>query len=285
MELKIRRAKPEDAPEIGRICYEAFKAVAEQHGFPPDIPSAKAGIGVISSFLSNPGFYGVVGEADGKIVGSNFLDERSTIAGLGPVTVDPGQQNKTAGRQLMDAIMDRARAKNFAGVRLVHAAYHIRALALYVRMGFQVREPLACIQGEPPRVQIAGCRVRAATEADLAACNRLCFAVHGHDRAGELRDAVTHDTALVVERDGRISGYASHIGYFGHAVGESNDDLKALIGETIEIYGLGLLLPSRNRELFAWCLANGLRVTQTKTLMSTGFYNEPAGAFLPSILY
>jgi hypothetical protein len=36
---------------------------------------------------------------------------------------------------------------------------------------------------------------------------------------------------------------------------------------------------------FRWCLTNGLRVTQPMTLMSKGLCNEPAGAFLPSILY
>jgi hypothetical protein len=32
-------------------------------------------------------------------------------------------------------------------------------------------------------------------------------------------------------------------------------------------------------------LLNGLRVVQPMTLMSTGLYNEPAGAFLPSVIY
>ena len=32
-------------------------------------------------------------------------------------------------------------------------------------------------------------------------------------------------------------------------------------------------------------LANGLRVVQPMTLMSTGLYNEPAGAWLPSVLF
>jgi len=44
-------------------------------------------------------------------------------------------------------------------------------------------------------------------------------------------------------------------------------------------------VPMRNAPLFAWCLAHGLRVVQPLTLMSLGLYNEPAGAFLPSILY
>jgi hypothetical protein len=45
------------------------------------------------------------------------------------------------------------------------------------------------------------------------------------------------------------------------------------------------MLPMRNSELLRWCLERGLRVIQPMTLMSRGFYQEPAGAFLPSILY
>ena len=119
----------------------------------------------------------------------------------------------------------------------------------------------------------------------MPACNRLCFRVHGHDRAGELADAVRDRTANVVERLGRITGYSTAIGWFHHAVGETNDDMKALIGAAPSFLGPGFLLPSRNGELFRWCLANNLRVVAQATLMTIGLYNEPAGAYLPSILY
>jgi hypothetical protein len=109
--------------------------------------------------------------------------------------------------------------------------------------------------------------------------------VHGHHRGGELREAIAKRSATVVEQDRGITGYATVIGFFGHAVGETNNDLKALIGAAKEFLGPGFLLPSRNGELFRWCLSNGLRITQPMTLMSRGVYNEPAGAFLPSILY
>jgi hypothetical protein len=49
--------------------------------------------------------------------------------------------------------------------------------------------------------------------------------------------------------------------------------------------GLGILVPSRNTELLGWCLANGLTIVQQSTLMTTGLYNEPTGAWLPSIAY
>jgi GNAT superfamily N-acetyltransferase len=285
MQIQIRRTRPEDAAELGRICYKAFKTISEAHNFPPDLPSAEIATAIISMLISHPGYYGVAAEVDGRLVGSNFLDERSAIGGIGPITIDPEWQDRSAGRQLMEAVLQRTRERSLAGVRLVQAAFHNRSLSLYTKLGFQVREPLSCLQGPPIKASITGCSVRAAVETDITACNRLCFTVHGHDRAGELEDAVNQGMARVVERGGGITGYASVVGFFGHAVGATNDDLKALIGAVDEFHGPGFLLPSRNAELMVWCLENGLRIKQPMTLMTVGLYNEPAGAYLPSILY
>jgi hypothetical protein len=54
-------------------------------------------------------------------------------------------------------------------------------------------------------------------------------------------DAIAQGTALVVEHDGRVSGYAGDLAFFSHAVGESNEDLKALIFGSPGI-GVGLIL-------------------------------------------
>jgi hypothetical protein len=109
--------------------------------------------------------------------------------------------------------------------------------------------------------------------------------VHGHDRDGELRGAIQGGTAAVVEHLGRITGYASAIGYGGHAVGESNEELKALISAATEFAGCGPLIPSRNGEMLRWCYSKGLRLMQQMTLMSVGLYNDPRFPFIPSILY
>jgi hypothetical protein len=90
---------------------------------------------------------------------------------------------------------------------------------------------------------------------------------------------------MVVEHGSRLTGYATQIAFFGHAVGETNEALQTLIGAAPAFTGLGFLLPTRNGELFRWCLDHGLHVVQPMTLMSVGLYNAPAGAFLPSILY
>lgn len=283
--VTVRRAKPEDAAACGQICYQAFHKISTDHNFPPDVPDPAHGVRLMTQVFSHPGFYCVVAKLDGAIAGSNCLDERGAIAGVGPITIDPKVQNVGVGRKLMQAVLDRARERNFAGVRLVQAAFHNRSLSLYTKLGFEVREPLSVMQGPAMKRTIDGYRVRNAEIADLGACNRLALRVHGHDRGGELADAIQQGTATVVEHGGRVTGYASPVAFFGHAVAETNADLQALIASAESFGGPGFLLPSRNGELFRWCLANGLRVMQPMTLMSMGLYNEPQGAFLPSITY
>jgi predicted N-acetyltransferase YhbS len=285
MTITLRPGNPEDATHCGAICYEAFKTIAEQHHFPHDFPSPEVAAELLSELLSRPASYAVVAELDGRVVGSNFVDERSSIAGIGPITVDPAVQNRAVGRQLMQHVLDRATQQHCPGVRLVQAAYHNRSLSLYAKLGFVAREPLSVMQGNPLAAQVPGYTVRRATESDLGACNQVCLSIHGHDRRGELLEAIKRGSAHVVEHGGRIAGYATSIAFFGHAVGETNHALKALIGAAPAFPGPGFLLPTRNGELFRWCLDHGLHVVQPMTLMSVGLYNEPAGAFLPSILF
>ena len=285
MNVTIRSARPEDAEICGPICFEAFNAIASAHNFPPDFPSREVAQELFTSLLSHARVYAVVAEIDGKVVGSNMLWESGALSGVGPITVDPQVQNSSVGRRLMEAVLERAEQRKHVGVRLVQAAYHNRSLALYTKLGFVVREPLSNIQGTPLRRAIPGYKVRAATEHDIESCDRVCLDVHGHHRREELSDAVQQRTATVVERDGRITGYATLVGFFGHTVGYSNDDLKALIAAAPEYSGPGFLLPTRNAELLRWCIENGLRIVQPLSLMTIGLYNEPQGAFLPSILY
>lgn len=283
--IRLRPGTPDDAEGCGRICYDAFTGIATAHGFPSDFPSVDVAVGLMGYLLGHPQFYAVVAEVGGEIVGSNFLDERSPIAGLGPITVDPGGQNRRVGRALMEAALERARERPFAGVRLLQAAYHGRSLALYARLGFQVREALACLQGPPIDATLPGYDVRPARADDLAACDRVCALVHGHDRSGEVAEAIEAGTALVVEHGGRVTGYATDLAFFAHAAGETSRDLMALLGAAEAFGGPGILVPLRNAPLFEWCLDRGLRVTQVMTLMTIGLYNEPNGAYLPSVLY
>lgn len=295
--FRSRPGRIEDADKVGKIIFEAFSAVANKHSFPPDFPSVDVARGLASSLLSNPRFYSIVaedntsngGEDKDSIVGSNFLDERSNIvAGVGPLTIDPKYQNKGTGRQLMINVLERAKNKNFPAIRLLQASYHNRSLALYASLGFEVREPISTMQGKPIQETIPGRSVRTATESDIESCNAICKAVHGHDRNGELQDSIKQGSAKVVLHENKITGYTCGLTFFNHSVGLTNDDLKALISSAThdDSYGgPGILIPSRNTQLFRCCLNNGLRLVQQLTLITIGLYNEPAGSYMPSILF
>jgi Acetyltransferase (GNAT) family len=114
--LTLRRAIPEDAAICGAICYQAFKTISQAHAFRPDIPSPETAAGLLGWMLSHPDFYGVLAEMDGSIVGSNFLDQRNPIYGIGPITVAPAMQNAAIGHRLMEDVMARSVSYKAAGV-------------------------------------------------------------------------------------------------------------------------------------------------------------------------
>lgn len=284
--VQIRRARPEDAAVCGTICWEAFNTVADQHNVPRELPpDPKAAIGLLTMMFSHPRFYCVVAEQDGRVLGSNCLDERGSISGVGPITVDPAVQNAGIGRRLMESVLERSSGQRFLGCRLMQAGYQMRSLSLYTRLGFIERETVVRMQGPPINKIMPGYSFRQATTADAAACNALCFRVHGHDRAGELADAIAHGNVTVAENRGRLVGYTTGLNYFGHTVAENNRDLMAILAQASSLEGTGIMVPVRNYEVFRWCLDQGLRSLHLNTLMTIGLYNEPHGAWLPSILF
>jgi GNAT superfamily N-acetyltransferase len=284
-EVKVRPARFEDAEDAGAICYAGFKAIAERHGYPPDFPDEGTATGVIGHLLSRGDIYAVVAELNGCLVGSNFLWENGRIAGVGPITVAPAVQNSGIGRALMEAVIERARVQGVQSVRLVQAAYHGRSLSLYTKLGFEVREPLSVMQGRALNLHLDGYNVCGASESDLDAADDLCKRIHGYTRTGELRAAISQGTAAVVRRLGRLTGYTTGVGFFGHAVGETTEDLQALIAAAPAFAGPGFLVPSRNTALMRWCLERDLRIVQPMTLMTRGHYDEPRATYLPSVLY
>ena len=77
---------------------------------------------------------------------------------------------------------------------------------------------------------------------------------------GELHDAIAQGRASVVEHFGDISGYSTDIGWGDHAIGQTNEDLEALIAAAPAFHAPGFLVPTRNGELMRWCLDRGLRI-------------------------
>ena len=279
--------RPEDVEICGRICYEAFKGIAEGHNFRKDFPSLEMAIWLMGSLLENPGVFNVVAESEGRVIGSNHLMELDAIAAVGPITVDPSAQAKGAGRMLMQAVLDHG--KTHAGIRLLQDSFNMASLSLYASLGFDVREPLVLIEGTLKGETPAGYEVRPIREEDYDACAELCRSVHGFDRLNELRHTPPVPNPFVALRNGRLSAYitAPQMWPLNHAVAETEEDMRALLtgagNQCAE--PLSVILPTRQATLFRWCLKNGMKVIKPMTLMSMGEYHEPRGCYLPSVGY
>ena len=73
-----------------------------------------------------------------------------------------------------------------------------------------------------------------------------------------------------------------------HTVAETDEDLRALLlGAAAATSGepLSLRVPVRQAKLFSWCLSERFQVVKAMTLMTLGAYQEPKGAYFPSVLY
>ena len=288
-DVRLRGIESGDHEAVARVMYEAFAGIHDRHRFPRDFPTLDVARELVAAVSTHPSIWGVVAEADGRVVGSNFLDERGPVRGVGPITVDPDAQAAGAGRLLMEAVIERgARAD---GIRLLQDSFNTASLALYSSLGFRAEEPVALVAGTPSGAPRRGVEVRPLVEDDIPACEELCVSVHGFERTRELRDAlaVPAFNPYVALRAGRIVAYATTLDEFGaaYAVAESEENMAALIAGAVVPDGpaASFLLPLHQHDLLRWCLAAGLRIVKPMNYMVMGPYRRPRGAWIPSVLY
>jgi len=218
----LREVEPRDADACARIVFEAFGAIHDYHRFRRDFPAVEAAAGLMGMWIPHPQVWGVVAELDGRVVGSNFLDERDPIRGVGPITIDSKAQNAGIGRELMGAVLERG--SDAPGIRLVQDGFHMRSLSLYTSLGFDVTASCVLMEGVPRDEPPAGIEVRPVTEEDLDECEALCVKVHGIPRTGALRDSIGPFTSYAAVRDGRILAYASTLTFWPMAYGVAEDE-------------------------------------------------------------
>ncbi|PWU17843.1 MAG: GNAT family N-acetyltransferase [Candidatus Rokuibacteriota bacterium] len=287
MDIALRAPKEADVQGCGRLIYEAFKDIAERHGFPPAFPSIDVGIRVVRFFIGLPVIWSRVAEQDRRLVGVIFLDEGDPIRGVAIVAVDPDAQRRGIGRALMQAALERARGAR--GVRLVQEAFNTHSMGLYASLGFEVKEPLVRIIGRPRAAAPSGVEVRPLVTRDLDECERLCERVHGITRTDDLRDAVRFFKPFACVRRGRITAFSYSVfgGHLAWGVAEAEEEMRALlIGLAAAVPDpLGLHLPTRQTGLLRWCLDQGFRIEKPLTLMALGEYHEPRGCYFPSGVY
>ena len=284
--VQLVEPKPEYVGELGRICYEAFKDIADQHGFPPDFPSVQHARFVIGMLVGRRDFYGVAAMADGEVAGSNFLSMTDEVAGVGPITVDCAFQGREIGRKLMQAVVDHARERGIERVRLLQDAFNTLSISLYTSLGFDTKHGVAFLK--VPAAGNADPSVRVVAERDLDELDALCRRNYKSSRRNELAAAVQARLAPVTrERGGRLTGYLIP-GIFGHGVAESEADAVAMACQAarhVPQESACCFCPLDEASLLRAFLKAGCRTIKMLNLMAMGPYEEPSAVWMPSVLY
>src|SRR4029453_15668496 len=172
MPTEPRPAVADDIETCARIIFDAFKGVADHHGFPPAFPSIDVARRVATLLIGLPAIHSLVAVRKEGPAGLLFLDEGDPIRGVSIVAVDPAAQRHGIGRALMQAALERARGAR--GIRLVQEAFNTGSMGLYASLGFAVKEPLVRLSGRLPGAPVEGVEIRPWTAADLEECERLC---------------------------------------------------------------------------------------------------------------
>src|SRR5271169_4928171 len=107
MPVECVPAKPEHVSELGRICYEAFKDLKDQHGV-PSFPSVAAARRLLGMLVQSETLYSVVAVLDGQPVGSNFLSLLDEVPGVGPLSVEVPHRKRGIGSALMQNVIEYA---------------------------------------------------------------------------------------------------------------------------------------------------------------------------------
>lgn len=281
MKITIRPGIEGDALACGGVCFRAFLALADRHGFPPFYPTLEYTVSTIREKLTDLNFYSVVAESEGRIVGSSFLDERSGVAALGPVSVEPDIASTQVRQMFFEDAIKRSEEMGHTTLRTIEESYDSRTVRQAERLGFETSEALGLMSGIVSGVRLAGDIVRTAKESDLDVCREISKEFFGYDRSAEIFGAIRKSKANVVIRNGVVRGYTTGLSLTGHSAAVTNDDLMALIASTRKKH-INFLLPIQNSPLLGWCLENGLQFAMPVSLLTFGTYAVPTGAYLHS---
>ena len=284
--LSIAPAQPSQAPELGRICYEAFQDISDRHGFPTDFPSVEFARMILGMLIGSEDYYSIAALQDGRPVGSNYLSIRDEVGGVGPVSVDVQAQGNGVGRMLMEDVLNYARQNGMERVRLMQDSFNMASLSLYASLGFDTKEPVALMV--PRAAAHPDESVRPLSPDDLPAIEELSRDIYKVSR----RDAVAAApqmgiTPLVKESRGRLAGYLVP-GIIGHGVAQTEEEMLALIGEAARRSApreVEVFCPLTEGSLFRKLIAAGSRVVKAMNLMAYGPYEAPDGVWLPSVAY
>ncbi len=282
---------PEHAEKAGQIVYEAFKDIADRHNFEPAFESPEFATLVVRLLGQTEGWNSYIYLEDGAPAAVNFGDERDEVVGVGPVATGVAHQGKGLGRKVMQAMLDSAERNGFRSVRLNQVAYNMISFSLYAAMGFDVKDGIALFAGAPKPDDEIQDAVRDYRPDDLDALDRLCRDVLGYSRRNDIERMAVFAPPAIVERAGKVAGYALRFpgdtAIVGHAAAVDFAAMRDLIVGTTRATGgkLQFLVPYAQGDLIRWCLAGRFRLKELQNYMVLGDYEAPSGYWMPSAFY
>lgn len=290
MDFRIIPIEESHVPGAGAICFEAFGALQDRHGVERDFDSVDTACKVVGMFASRPDFCGFAAvDAQGTLLGSNFLGfsdagPEGGVAGVGPITVRPDIQARGVGRALMLRVMEDAKARGIARVRLMQEAINTTSLSLYTKLGFDWREAVALVRPAPGAAEHAA--IEPAGEKDLGAIDEISRRHYHHSRVREAEGFMKIDLpGFVMRRLGRATGYYFP-SFLGHGFAQTQGDLADLVSHAVRHappHFHKTLVPLGQHELYRMLLVRGGQTVKLLNYMTTGPYEAPAGAWIPSI--
>ena len=291
MTITLTTMVPEQAPEVGKLVYEAFREIAERHGFEPGFPSPEFAAVIVRLLAQTEGSESYLLVNEGRPIACNFGDERDEAVGVGPVAVAVDQQGRGYGRRVMETLLERADKAGFSSVRLTQAAYNMESFSLYFKLGFDLKDLCASLRGRPAEDESPADQVREYSPADLEACDALHREVLGIGRRNDIEEMARFATPVVVERHGELAGYLTRYPgdevFVTHGVARDAAALRDLIIGTARAAPgeLRLQVPSSQASTVRWAMGNGFRLVELIGYMVRGEYQQPMGAWIPSPMY
>ncbi|MEX2237075.1 MAG: GNAT family N-acetyltransferase [Dehalococcoidia bacterium] len=286
MPAEITPLTPADNDEAGRILFEAFKDIADKHGFPPEFQSvhrARRAIAFLGSIEQSATFASRAPWLQGLTVMAT-LDE---VAGIGPVAVDIGSQGLGIGRSLMVAALDEAERRGHTKVRLIQDAFNVTSLSLYASLGFQVVEPMVTVRSPAIVEPIAG--LKQAGAGDAASLGALYQRLTSIQRDAEIEMLLERAGGLLIERDGEIRGFV--LGFSPDAITFGAAEDNATLLDLAGAWAAGAApaaqwnLPTRHPGLLEDAIKAGARVIKPGNLMVLGPYEPPSAPHMISYWY
>ncbi len=291
MTITLSTVLPEQADEVGTLVYEAFRDVAERHNFPPPYATPEIAVLIVRLMAQTEGWESYLLKEGDRLLACNFGDERDEVVGVGPVAVAVDQQGRGFGRRVMESLLERADERGFPSIRLIQSAYNMQSFSLYHKLGFNVTEALALVQGRPPAGTSPEGTTRDYRAADIDACDRLHRDVMGYGRRNDLEAMARFAPPVVVERDGAVAGYLTRFPgeevIVTHGVARDEQALRDLVIGTARAASeqLVLFIPVSHAATLRWAMANGFRLRELNTYMVRGEYAPPSGAWIPAGFY